>query len=157
MVCRNIFSLWTRERQAQAVLFDKNGEAISAAHYPHNQIYPKPGWVEHEPAGILSSQLAAIKTVLEKSRVKKGEIAALGITNQRETTIMWNRHIGLPVCNAIVWQCRRTAELCEKYRAEGLDAYIREKTGLLIDAYFSGTKIKWILDNIPEPPPRRRG
>ena len=113
------------------------------------QIYPKPGWVEHDPKVILSSQFRALAAAFEKSGLAATDIAGIGITNQRETTIVWDKYTGEPVYNAIVWQCRRTASICEKMQSEGLASYIRDKTGLLIDAYFSGTKIKWILDTVP--------
>ncbi len=134
---------------SRAIIFDKQGEIVTAAQYPFPQIYPKPGWVEHDPMVILSSQLRAMGEAFEKSGLSPTDIAAIGITNQRETTIVWDKISGKPVYNAIVWQCRRTAGICDKLASDGLGAYIRDKTGLLIDAYFSGTKIKWILDNVP--------
>ncbi len=133
---------------SRAIIFDKQGEINTVAQYPFPQIYPKPGWVEHDPKVILSSQFHALGSAFEKSGLAATDIAGIGITNQRETTIVWDKETGEPVYNAIVWQCRRTAAICEKMAADGLAAYIRDKTGLLIDAYFSGTKIKWILDNV---------
>lgn len=133
---------------SRAIIFDAAGEIVTLAQYPFPQIYPKPGWVEHDPMVILKTQLHAMSEAFEKSGLSPTDIAGIGITNQRETTIVWDRHTGKPVYNAIVWQCRRTAALCDELSAEGLAAYIRDKTGLLIDAYFSGTKIKWILDNV---------
>lgn len=134
---------------SRAIVFNEKGEAISVAQYPFRQIYPKPGWVEHDPREILSSQLRALSEAFQKSGVKASEIAGIGITNQRETTTVWDKSTGEPIYNAIVWQCRRTAPICDRLKAEGMGSYVRDKTGLLIDAYFSGTKIKWILDNVP--------
>ena len=134
---------------SRAIVFDKQGKIVSKAHNEFDQIYPKTGWVEHNPMEILYSQLKAIAAVINSGEFDVSKIAGIGITNQRETTIIWDKDTGKPVYNAIVWQCRRTAELCEQLKAEGLGDYIRDHTGLLIDAYFSGTKIKWILDNVP--------
>ncbi len=134
---------------SRAIIFDKHGNTKTVAQYQFPQIYPKPGWVEHDPKVILSSQLRALAAAFEKSGLSATDIAGIGITNQRETTIVWDKLTGEPVYNAIVWQCRRTAPICEKLSEAGLGAYIRDKTGLLIDAYFSGTKLKWILDNVP--------
>lgn len=134
---------------SRAIVFDKQGKIVSKAQNEFDQIYPKTGWVEHNPMDILYSQLKAITTVINSGEVDISKIAGIGITNQRETTVIWDKETGKPVYNAIVWQCRRTADLCEQLKAEGLGDYIREHTGLLIDAYFSGTKIKWILDNVP--------
>ena len=134
---------------SRAIVFDKQGKIVSKAQNEFDQIYPKTGWVEHNPMEILYSQLKAIAAVINSGEFDVSKIAGIGITNQRETTIIWDKDTGKPVYNAIVWQCRRTAELCEQLKAEGLGEYIREHTGLLIDAYFSGTKIKWILDNVP--------
>ncbi|MBR6532071.1 MAG: glycerol kinase GlpK [Clostridia bacterium] len=133
---------------SRAIVFDKQGKIVSKAQNEFDQIYPKTGWVEHNPMDILYSQLKAIASVINSGEFDVKKIAGIGITNQRETTIIWDKETGKPVYNAIVWQCRRTAELCEQLKAEGLEDYIREHTGLLIDAYFSGTKIKWILDNV---------
>ncbi|MBR2732334.1 MAG: glycerol kinase GlpK [Clostridia bacterium] len=134
---------------SRAIIFDKKGNAVSKAQKEFEQIYPQAGWVEHDPLTILYSQFEAVSTCIANSSVKPSEIAGIGITNQRETTILWDRQTGKPVYNAIVWQCRRTADICEELKAQGLEGYIKEKTGLLIDAYFSGTKIKWILDHVP--------
>ena len=134
---------------SRAIVFDAEGRVAAQAQYPFPQIYPKPGWVEHDPAVILDTQLRALADAFERSGLQASDIAGIGITNQRETTIVWEKSTGRPVCNAIVWQCRRTAALCDELSAEGLGGYVREKTGLLIDAYFSGTKLKWILDNVP--------
>ncbi len=135
---------------SRAIIFDKQGNIIGKAQNEFEQIYPKAGWVEHDPLSILYSQFQAVASCVINSGVKPGEIAGIGITNQRETTILWDRQTGKPVYNAIVWQCRRTADYCEQLKAEGLADYIKETTGLVIDAYFSATKIKWILDNVPE-------
>ena len=133
---------------SRAIVFDKSGTIISKAQNEFEQIYPKSGWVEHDPMEILYSQLRAITAVVNSGDFDPKKIAGIGITNQRETTIIWNKETGKPVYNAIVWQCRRTAELCEELKAQGLGDYIHKHTGLLIDAYFSGSKIKWILDNV---------
>lgn len=133
---------------SRAIVFDAKGVPVTIAQYPFPQIYPKPGWVEHDPMVILETQFRALAEAYEKSELSPTDIAGIGITNQRETTIVWDKKTGEPVYNAIVWQCRRTASICDALIAEGLGDYVRDKTGLLIDAYFSGTKIKWILDNV---------
>lgn len=133
---------------SRAIVFDTKGAPVTIAQYPFPQIYPKPGWVEHDPMVILETQFRALAEAYEKSELSPTDIAGIGITNQRETTIVWDKKTGEPVYNAIVWQCRRTASICDALIAEGLGDYVRDKTGLLIDAYFSGTKIKWILDNV---------
>ena len=134
---------------SRAIIFDKKGNIVSKAQNEFEQIYPQAGWVEHDPISILYSQFQAVSACVLSSGINPCDIAGIGITNQRETTILWDRQTGKPVYNAIVWQCRRTAEYCEQLKAEGLEDYIKEKTGLLIDAYFSATKIKWVLDNVP--------
>ncbi len=134
---------------SRAIVYDASGRAVASAQYPTTQYYPHPGWVEQDPAEIIATQFRALSEACIKSGAVKGDIAAVGITNQRETTIVWDKRTGKPVCNAIVWQCRRTSDICEALKARGLEPYIREKTGLLIDAYFSATKIKWILDHVP--------
>ena len=134
---------------SRAIIFDSNGIPVSIGQYPFPQIFPKPGWVEHDPMVILDTQLRAMAEAFEKSELSPTDIAGIGITNQRETTIVWDKNTGKPVYNAIVWQCRRTAQMCEELEKAGIGDYVQEKTGLLIDAYFSGTKIKWILDNVP--------
>jgi len=133
-----------------ALLFNKRGQVLATAYREIQQYYPQPGWVEHDPGEILGSTLAVAKEVLEKAQVGLSEVSGIGITNQRETTLVWDRHTGEPVYNAIVWQCRRTAPLCEELKSRGLAESIRAKTGLIIDAYFSATKLRWILDNIPQ-------
>ncbi len=134
---------------SRAIVFDEKGKIVAMEQNEFTQIYPQAGWVEHNPMEILGSQLQSMAMVLASGLFDPAEIKGIGITNQRETTIIWDKETGLPVYNAIVWQCRRTAELCEELKAQGLEDYVREHTGLLIDAYFSGTKIKWILDNVP--------
>lgn len=134
---------------SRAILFNRMGEIVSVAQKEFSQIYPKPGWVEHDPMEIWSSQISVAAEAMAKVGAEAEDISAIGITNQRETTIVWNKNTGRPVYNAIVWQCRRTAEYVDSLKAEGFDEVIRKKTGLIADAYFSGTKIKWILDNVP--------
>lgn len=133
---------------SRAIIFNKKQEIIGIAQREIQQLYPKDGWVEHDPMEIYSTQLGVLNEVLAKSNIGPDQIAAIGITNQRETTIVWDKTTGLPIHNAIVWQCRRTAPICEKLKARGLEPYIKENTGLILDAYFSGTKIMWLLDNI---------
>ena len=133
---------------SRCIIFDKQGKARSSAQKEFTQIYPKPGWVEHDPMEIWSSQISVATEAMAKLGITAGEVAAIGITNQRETTIVWDRVTGQPVYNAIVWQCRRTADTIEALKEKGLAPYIKEKTGLIPDAYFSGTKIKWILDHV---------
>jgi len=133
---------------SRAIIFNHNGTIVSTASKEFKQIYPKPGWVEHNPTEIWSSQIEVAKTALDKAGLEAVDIAAIGITNQRETTIVWDKKNGKPVYNAIVWQCRRTAPICDQLKKKGLAEIIQKKTGLVIDAYFSGTKIKWILDNV---------
>lgn len=134
---------------ARAVLFDKGAGVVSVAQREFKQIYPQPGFVEHDPVEIFSVQYAAVTEAITAIGASAEEIATVGVTNQRETTIIWDKNTGEPIYNAIVWQCRRTSEMCDKLRADGLEEYIRKTTGLRIDAYFSATKIKWILDNVP--------
>lgn len=134
---------------SRCIIFDKQGKMKGMAQKELTQFYPKPGMVEHDPMEIWSSQISVATEAMAKTGVMAEEIAAIGITNQRETTIVWNKHTGQPVYNAIVWQCRRTADMVEVLKARGLEEYIRETTGLLPDAYFSATKVKWILDEVP--------
>ncbi|TCK98746.1 glycerol kinase [Natranaerovirga hydrolytica] len=133
---------------SRAILFDNSGKNIGTAQKEFTQIYPKPGWVEHDPMEIWGTQSGVAREVLERTGIRPFDVEAIGITNQRETTIVWDKKTGKPIYNAIVWQCRRTASICDALKAKGLDKYIRENTGLVIDAYFSGTKVKWILDNV---------
>lgn len=133
---------------SRAIIFDKNGSAVGVAQKEFRQIYPQPGWVEHDAMEIWGTESGVAREVLETTGIKPQEIAAMGITNQRETTIVWDKYTGKPIYNAIVWQCRRTSTICDQLKEKGLETYIRENTGLVVDAYFSGTKIKWILDNV---------
>ena len=133
---------------SRAILFNKKGEIVKIAQKEFNQIYPKAGWVEHDPMEIWGSQSGVMREVIETAGIRPEEIASIGITNQRETTVVWSRYTGKPIYNAIVWQCRRTSEICDELKNKGLEESIKEKTGLLIDAYFSATKVKWILDNV---------
>lgn len=135
---------------SRAVLFGRGQNVVAVAQKEFAQHYPRPGYVEHDPMEIFSTQYAVMTEVLAKSGAAPEEIAAIGIANQRETTVVWDRETGRPVCNAIVWQCRRTAPICEELKKAGWESYVRNHTGLLIDAYFSGTKIKWILDHVPD-------
>ncbi len=134
---------------SRAIVFDHNGQICSVAQKEFTQYFPKPGWVEHNPNEIWSSEASVIAESISQIDINGKDIAAIGITNQRETTIVWDIDTDEPIYNAIVWQDRRTAEYCDKLKAQGLVDTIREKTGLILDAYFSGTKIKWILDNVP--------
>ncbi len=135
---------------SRAILFDAFGKPVSSKNLEFRQIYPQPGWVEHDPMEIWSTQIETARQVMRETGVRAEEIAAIGITNQRETTVVWERKTGRPVGNAIVWQCRRTADICKALVRAGHNETVRERTGLLLDAYFSGTKIRWILDHIPE-------
>ena len=134
---------------SRAILFDRQGQPVASAGHPIRQIYPQSGWVEHDPQEIWQSQLTSAREALAAAGVRASQVAAIGITNQRETTILWDRQTGEPLTNAIVWQCRRTAPLCQELKARGLEPSFRQKTGLVIDPYFSGTKVAWMLDNIP--------
>jgi glycerol kinase len=133
---------------SRAILFDKDGNSVATAQKEFHQYFPKPGWVEHDPMEIWSSQLEVARQVLNENKVSAKDIAAIGITNQRETTVVWDRATGKPIHNAIVWQDRRTASICDKLKKKGLEKDIRKRTGLVVDAYFSGTKVQWILDNV---------
>jgi len=135
---------------SRAVLFNHKGDPVEIAQQDFTQIFPQPGWVEHSPIEIWESQISAVKEVLKKADVLKAEVAAIGITNQRETTLVWDKITGEPIYNAIVWQDRRTASFCDELRAKGKTERIKEKTGLVLDAYFSATKLKWILDNVED-------
>jgi len=143
-----ILSLDQGTTSSRAIIFNKDGDIIKTAQKEFTQIYPKPGWVEHDPMEIWGTQSGVAREVLESAGINPHEIAAIGITNQRETTVVWDKTTGKPIYNAIVWQCRRTASICDDIKKSELSDYIRENTGLVIDAYFSGTKIKWILDNV---------
>lgn len=133
---------------SRAIVFDKEQNIIGISQKEFTQIYPKEGWVEHDPVEIWATQYGVLQEVIAKTNVDRDEIAAIGITNQRETTIVWEKSTGKPIYNAIVWQCRRTADICDNLKANGWEDYIKKNTGLVVDAYFSGTKIKWILDNV---------
>ena len=133
----------------RCILFNERGEICSSAQKEFRQYFPQPGWVEHDALEIWETQLSVARDAIAKLGISAREIAAIGITNQRETTILWDKRNGKPIYHAIVWQCRRTAPYCDSLQEQGYTEKIREKTGLLIDAYFSATKIKWILDNVP--------
>ncbi len=133
---------------SRSILFDHKGNIVATEQQEFTQIFPQPSWVEHDPLEIWETQLQTAKDVLQKANITVADISAIGITNQRETTVVWDRNSGEPIYNAIVWQDRRTASICEDLIAKGHDQYIQQKTGLVVDAYFSGTKIKWILDNV---------
>ncbi|MDR0465563.1 MAG: glycerol kinase GlpK [Treponema sp.] len=145
---KNILSLDQGTTSSRAVLFDREQNIVGEEHKEFRQIYPKEGWVEHDPMEILSSQYAVMNDLIVKSKINAQDIAAVGITNQRETAILWDKNTGKPVYNAIVWQCRRTSYIVDSLINDGLGDYITKTTGLIPDAYFSGTKIKWILDNV---------
>ncbi|MDT3320208.1 glycerol kinase GlpK [Shewanella sp. SP1S2-4] len=134
---------------SRAIVFDHDANIVSVSQREFTQLYPNPGWVEHDPMEIWASQSSVLIEVLARAGIHSDEVAAIGITNQRETTVIWEKATGKPIYNAIVWQCRRSSEICEQLKAQGLEEYVRENTGLLLDPYFSGTKIKWILDNVP--------
>ena len=133
---------------SRSIVFDRDGNVIASAQQEFRQIFPQPGWVEHDPNDIWSSQLATAREAIAKAGIKADAITAIGITNQRETTVLWNRRTGEPIYHAIVWQDRRTEPICARLRAAGLEEIVRQRTGLVIDAYFSGTKIAWLLDNV---------
>ncbi|MDU1413916.1 MAG: glycerol kinase GlpK [Clostridium sp.] len=143
-----IMSLDQGTTSSRCILFNEKGLIESVAQKEFTQIFPKAGWVEHDALEIWESQLSVAKEAMEKINLTSEDIAAIGITNQRETTVVWDKNTGKPIHNAIVWQCRRTSNFCDELKAEGFDKKIKEKTGLIVDAYFSGTKIKWILDNV---------
>jgi glycerol kinase len=134
---------------SRSIVFDVMGQVVAKAQQELPQIYPQPGWVEHDPQAIWLTQLTTARDALAKAGISANQVRAVGITNQRETTVLWSRATGKPLHNAIVWQDRRTEPLCAQLRAQGLAQTIQAKTGLLIDAYFSGTKLKWLLDNVP--------
>jgi len=144
----SILALDQGTTSSRAILFDRDGQPVASASREFNQFFPKPGWVEHDPEEIWATQAGVAVEVLARAGIESSDIAAIGITNQRETAVVWNRKTGKPVCNAIVWQDRRTSDYCDQLKREGHDRIIAEKTGLIIDAYFSATKIRWILDNV---------
>ena len=143
-----IMSLDLGTTSCRSILFDKKGQICSVAQKEFTQYFPEPGWVEHDAEEIWATQKGLMFEALEKLGVEMSDVAGIGITNQRETTVVWDKHTGRPICKAIDWQCRRTAEYCDELKAQGLADMFREKTGLVLDAYFSGTKLKWILDNV---------
>jgi len=145
---RYVVALDQGTTSSRAIIFDHDARIVAVSQREFTQHYPQPGWVEHDPMEIWATQSSTLTEALAKSGIHNDEIAAIGITNQRETTVVWEKATGKPVYNAIVWQCRRTAAICEELKERGLDNYVRENTGLLLDAYFSGTKVKWILDNV---------
>ena len=145
---RYVVALDQGTTSSRAIIFDHDARIVAVSQREFTQHYPQPGWVEHDPMEIWATQSSTLTEALAKSGIHNDEIAAIGITNQRETTVVWEKATGKPVYNAIVWQSRRTAAICEELKARGLDNYVRENTGLLLDAYFSGTKVKWILDNV---------
>ena len=149
-ITQYILALDQGTTSSRAILFDKSGMIMSVAQKEFTQIYPQPGWVEHDATEIWSSQITVATEAILKARITPADIAAIGITNQRETTIVWDKETGEPIYNAIVWQDRRTASFCDELRFQGYDELIQEKTGLILDAYFSATKVRWILDNVPQ-------
>ncbi len=149
MIKKYVLALDQGTTSSRAILFNHDGQSVGQLNQEFDQIYPQPGWVEHRPLDIWNSQIAVARRLLHQTGIEASEIAAIGITNQRETTVMWDAVTGEPVSNAIVWQCRRTASVCEDLKRRGWSDKVRAKTGLVVDAYFSGTKVKWILDNVP--------
>ncbi|PZN09466.1 glycerol kinase GlpK [Thermaerobacter composti] len=148
-MARYVLALDQGTTSSRAILFDRQGSIVAVRNQEFRQIYPRPGWVEHDPLDIWDSQIAVAKAVLKEAGASPADVAAIGVTNQRETTVVWDRETGEPVHNAIVWQDRRTADLCGDLKRRGREALFREKTGLVIDPYFSGTKIAWLLDHVP--------
>lgn len=146
---RYILALDQGTTSSRAILFDRNATIVAEAQREFRQIFPQPGWVEHDPLEIWESQISVAREAVASAGIAPSQIAAIGITNQRETSIVWDRATGAPVHNAIVWQCRRSAGLCDGLKARGLESAVRARTGLVIDAYFSGTKIQWLLENVP--------
>lgn len=134
---------------SRVMILNHKGQVVGLAYSEFPQIYPQPGWVEHDPEVIWDTTMGVMRKALEAANVRPAEIAAIGITNQRETTVLWERETLRPVHNAIVWQCRRSAQICDALKQEGHEHLFQEKTGLVLDAYFSGTKVKWLLDTIP--------
>jgi len=134
---------------SRSIVFTPEGRVQALAQQEFRQIYPRPGWVEHDPMEIWGSQCATLRQAVQQAGVKPADISSIGITNQRETTLVWHRRTGQPLCHAIVWQDRRSEPICAQLREQGHEALVQQKTGLRIDAYFSGTKLKWILDHVP--------
>ncbi len=148
MIKKYILALDQGTSSSRAIIFDKNQKIVGVEQQEFRQFYPKPGWVEHNPHEIWESQYLTAKTLITRLQINPHEIAGIGITNQRETTIIWDKNTGEPIYNAIVWQDKRTSGLCENLKKQGLENYVKENTGLLLDSYFSGTKINWILENV---------
>jgi glycerol kinase len=146
---KHVLALDQGTTSSRAIVFDERGTPVGAGQREFRQIFPQPGWVEHDPKEILASQRETVRQAVREAQVDPRSILALGITNQRETTLLWDRQSGEPLANAIVWQDRRTAPICERLKADGAEALVREKTGLVIDPYFSGTKLAWLLENLP--------
>jgi glycerol kinase len=144
-----VLSLDQGTTSSRAIVFDRKGSIIAVSQQEFRQIFPKPGWVEHDANEIWASQSQVMEAVLKKAGLDASDIAAIGITNQRETTVVWDRKTGKPIHNAIVWQDRRTSAACDKLKARGMEKLIRKKTGLVIDAYFSATKLQWIRNHVP--------
>jgi glycerol kinase len=148
MTPRYVLAIDQGTTSSRAILFDRAGDIVGSAQREFAQIFPHPGWVEHDPREILTSVYATLTELLSRGQIDPRHIAALGITNQRETTVVWDRATGQPIHNAIVWQSRQSHAICERLKSDGHEALIRERTGLLIDAYFSATKVRWILDHV---------
>src|SRR5690554_5982667 len=148
MTAKYILALDQGTTSSRAILFDKDGQTIASAQKEFTQFFPKPGWVEHDAIEIWQTQIAVARDVVSLAKIRPDQIGAIGITNQRETTVVWDRHTGQPIYNAIVWQDRRTAGFCDDLKVAGKEEYIRNSTGLVVDAYFSGTKVNWILNHV---------
>src|SRR5213075_2332023 len=146
---RYVLALDQGTTSSRAIVFDERGAARASAQKEFRQHFPQPGWVEHDAGEILRTQLACARAALKKAKLAPKRVAAIGITNQRETTVVWDRRTGKPVHRAIVWQDRRTARMCDRLRADGCERLFQKRTGLLLDAYFSGTKLAWLLDHVP--------
>lgn len=147
---RYILALDQGTTSSRAMVFDTEGRVIALAQRPFEQLFPQPGWVEHRPEDIWNSQLGAAREALRMAGITAREVAALGVTNQRETTLVWDRTTGEPIGNAIVWQCRRTAARCDELRQTSAAHLIQSRTGLVVDAYFSASKVEWMLEQIPD-------
>ena len=143
-----IISLDQGTTSSRAILIDEEGNLLDIKQKEFNQIFPKKGWVEHDPKEILKTQLEVFEDLIKVNSINPKDIISLGITNQRETTVIWDKETGEPLYNAIVWQDRRTSYICDKMKSDGLESYVKEKTGLVIDSYFSATKLKWIIENV---------
>jgi len=146
---KHVLALDQGTTSSRAIVFNDRGGIVAAAQKEFSQIFPQSGWVEHDAREIWSTQAGVAQEALARAQIRPAEVAAIGITNQRETTLLWDRKTSEPVANAIVWQDRRTAPFCDQLRSRGLESLIREKTGLVIDAYFSATKLHWLLENVP--------